>query len=143
MTVSDSTLSSNSASAGGGIYNAGGTVTVSDSNLSGNDANFGGGIDNAYGGTVTVSSSTLSGNYATRDYSGRGGEGGGIYNSGGMVTISSSILSSNSSTRRRHLQRSRWHGDGQKLQQYHRELRQRWGRGVLRRRVQPRRAVPG
>jgi hypothetical protein len=96
VTVSNkSTLSLNDASNGGGIYNAGGTVTVSDSNLTGNDATFGGGIDNAYGGTVTVSISTLSGNYAAPDYSGRGGEGGGIYNSGGMVTISSSILSGN------------------------------------------------
>ena len=95
VTVSNSTLSSNGAVSGGGIYNAGGTVIVSNSMLSGNYATFGGGIDNAYGGTVTVSSSTLSGNYATPDYSGRGGEGGGIYNGAGMVTISSSILSSN------------------------------------------------
>ena len=96
VTVSNkSTLSLNDASNGGGIANVSGTLTVSDSILSGNDATYGGGIANAYGGTVTVSSSTLSGNYATPDYSGRGGEGGGIYNSAGMVTISSSILSGN------------------------------------------------
>ena len=65
LTVSGSTLSGNSASQGGGIYNAsllindqylyGGTVTVRNSNLTGNTATeFGGGIANAAGATVTV-----------------------------------------------------------------------------------------
>ena len=48
---------------GGGILN-GGTLTVSNSTLSGNSAGLdGGGIHN--GGTLTVSGSTLSGNSAS------------------------------------------------------------------------------
>ena len=68
---------------------------MSNSTLSGNSATYGGGIDNA-GGIVTVSNNrTLSGNYATADYFGRGGYGGGLYNSGGTVMITNSILSGN------------------------------------------------
>ena len=96
MTVSSSTLSNNSATYGGGIYNAA-TVTVSNSLLSGNSARFGGGIYNS-GGTVMVSdNSTLSGNTAIHaDYPWSLGDGAGIYNSGGTVTISHSTLSGNS-----------------------------------------------
>jgi hypothetical protein len=98
-TVSNSTLSGNSANRyGGGIYNdLHGTLTVSNSTLSGSSANEGGGISNE--GTLTVSDSTLSGNSATGTY-GEGG-GGGIYNwNRGTLTVNDSILSSNSSTGR-------------------------------------------
>jgi hypothetical protein len=85
LTVSNSTLSGNSAYAGGGIYNLG-TLTVSNSTLSGNVASavggFGSGIYN--GGTLTVSNSTLSGNYASY-------AGGGIYNDGTLTVISSTF----------------------------------------------------
>ena len=76
VTVSDSTMSSNNASYGGDLYNAGAdgqqlhpvdvppTAAESTANRS---------------GTLTVSNSTLSGNYATPDYSYRGGYGGGIF----------------------------------------------------------------
>jgi hypothetical protein len=76
-TVSNSTLSGNTALLSGGIYNSG-TLTVSNSTLSGNS---GGGISS--GGTLTVSNSTLSGN-----------SGGGISN-GGTSTVSNSTLSGN------------------------------------------------
>jgi hypothetical protein len=90
LTVSNSTLSGNSASnAGGGITNVG-TVTVSNSTLAGNSAGVdGGGIANFFAGTVTVGNSTLAGNST-------GGNGGGIANSGGTVTVSTSTLSGNS-----------------------------------------------
>ena len=126
LTVRGSILSGNSATLGGGIYNAsGGTLTVKSSsqqedgddgngsNLSGNSAiNGGGGIYNE--GTATVRASTLSGNSAFRT----GGilnfgaltvrastlfgnladyEAGGIYN-GGTLTVSGSTLSGNSAT---------------------------------------------
>jgi hypothetical protein len=56
---------------GGGLYSAG-TLTVSDSTLSGNSASdYGGGIYNF--GTLTVTNSTLSGNFATNSIFGRGG----------------------------------------------------------------------
>jgi hypothetical protein len=88
-TVSNSTLSGNSAILGGGIENDRGTLTVSNSTLSGNSAsNTGGGIFND--GPLTVSNSTLSGNSATT------GSGGGIYNAGGTATVSNSTLSGNS-----------------------------------------------
>jgi hypothetical protein len=93
LTVSNSTLSGNSASVGGaGIYNHSvGTLTVSNSTLTRNTAsNSGGGINND--GTVTITNSTLSNNST-----GYGGAGGGIIN-GGTMTVSSSTLSSNSAT---------------------------------------------
>jgi hypothetical protein len=94
LTVSDSTLSGNSAGGGGGgIFNVG-TLMVSGSTLSGNSAFQGGGIFNAAvgveTGTVTVSGSTLSDNSATS-------EGGGIFNEG-TATLTSSTLSGNSAT---------------------------------------------
>jgi hypothetical protein len=92
LTVSGSTLSNNSVPQpgyeGGGISNFG-TLTVSNSTLSGNSVyDYGGGIYNA--GKATVSGSSLSGNSAY--------DGGGIYNDGGSstLTVSSSTLSSNS-----------------------------------------------
>jgi CSLREA domain-containing protein len=89
VTVTNSTLSGNSASSGGGISNSmGGTVTVTNSTLSGNSG-FGGGIFNSSGGTVTVTNSTLSGNSAN-------GLGGGIFSEfGGTVTVTNSTLSGN------------------------------------------------
>jgi hypothetical protein len=102
LTVSNSTLSSNTTSgsgyynagAGGGIYNSA-TLTVTSSTLSGNSVSGfidgGGGIYN-YAGTLTVTSSTLSGNSAT----GSNSYGGGISNYGGTLTVSDSTLSGNS-----------------------------------------------
>jgi len=88
LTVSGSTLSGNKTpnSIGGGIYIGNGTATMSNSTLSGNSAVLGGGILNS--GTLTVSNSTLSGNSASA--------GGGIYNYGGTLTVSNSTLSGNS-----------------------------------------------
>ena len=90
LTISNSTLTGNSAiggTGGGGIFN-GGTMTVSGSTLSGNSGDEGGGIFN--NGSMTVSGSTLFGNSAV--YGGH--LGGGIYNSGTM-TVSDSTLSDN------------------------------------------------
>jgi hypothetical protein len=62
-TIQSSTLSMNSATNGGGIFNNG-MVTISNSTLSGNSAtSTGGGIRND-GGTATIQNSTLSGNSA-------------------------------------------------------------------------------
>jgi len=100
LTMTDSTLSGNSASfIGGGIVNsiytvrAGiftlGMLTVTNSTISGNSAAYGGGIENEFS-TLTVTDSTLSGNSADSS-------GGGIYNhSGIMLTVTNSTLSSNS-----------------------------------------------
>ncbi|MEO0854521.1 MAG: choice-of-anchor Q domain-containing protein, partial [Cyanobacteria bacterium J06648_11] len=90
-TVSNSTVSGNSAADdGGGIANDFSTSTVSNSTVSGNSAaDDGGGIFNLSSTTFTVSNSTVSGNSATSD-------GGGIYNrSASTAIITSSIVGDN------------------------------------------------
>jgi len=77
--ITDSIVTANRATAGGGIANAGGTVTLSHSSVTGNHAPFygGGGIQNGgirnVAGTVEVIASTVAGNAS-------GGDGGGILN---------------------------------------------------------------
>jgi hypothetical protein len=110
LTLSHVSLTNNTASNfGGGIYN-GGTVTIRDSTLTNNTASAagvaGGGILNDAGSTLTLVNDTLSGNKApngdggavfnnhatltsTNDtFSGNtiSGKGGGIFNKGGTVT---------------------------------------------------------
>jgi hypothetical protein len=93
LTLSSSTLSKNSAPYGGGIWNtATGTLTVNSSTLSKNSAAHGGGILN--NGTLTVSNSTLSDNFGFGSKS----VGGGIANYQGTLTVSGSTLSGNSAT---------------------------------------------
>jgi CSLREA domain-containing protein len=102
LTVTNSTVSGNSAGFGGGIYNDGysgsATLTISNSTVSGNSASsWGGGIYNDGGhtgnATLTVTNSTVSGNSA-------GGYGGGVLNDGfggsAPLTITNSTFSGNS-----------------------------------------------
>jgi Ca2+-binding RTX toxin-like protein len=91
LTVSNSTLSGNSASSGGGIYNSR-SATVSSSTLSGNSAsNSGGGIYNHdQGALLEVSNSTLSGN-------GAGQSGGGIEHSDGSARLRNTIVANSPS----------------------------------------------
>jgi hypothetical protein len=93
LTVTNSTLSGNSADGmGGGILNFG-TLTVQNSTLANNSsAAEGGGIYNFYGRTLTVQDSTLSGNSAIS------GDGGGIFSrslSGNTLTVQDSTFYSN------------------------------------------------
>jgi hypothetical protein len=82
LTLSNSTLSGNSAARGAGIYNVG-TLTLIGSTLSGNMAtNIGGGIGN--NGQLTLSNSTLSGNSAGQD-------GGGIWNFDSFTATNATI----------------------------------------------------
>jgi hypothetical protein len=88
LTVTYSTMSSNTSSMNGGALTNGGTAFVSNSTISGNTVGLaGGGIFN--GGTLTVSNSTLSGNTA--------GIGGGIHNHGppGVASFSNSTVTGN------------------------------------------------
>jgi len=90
LTVTNSTLSNNSADFGGGILNLFGALTVTNSALSNNSvATTGGGILNY--GTLTVTNSTLSANSAINS-------GGGIYHNTGTLTVTNSTLSNNSAT---------------------------------------------
>ncbi|MCU0502906.1 MAG: hypothetical protein MUC51_14290 [Anaerolineae bacterium] len=88
------TVSHGSATAGGGIYNAGGTVNVINStvnyNISTATSTGGGGIYNA-GGTLNVTNSTLDSNRTLAQSS----HGGGIYNAGGTLNVTNSTLDSN------------------------------------------------
>ncbi len=87
LTMTNSTVSGNSASQGGGIYNQG-TLTVTNSTISGNSAQgIAGGIYND--GTLTVTNSTVSGNNSAQI-------GGGIFNTDGTLTVTNSTISGNS-----------------------------------------------
>ena len=87
VSVTNSTVSNNTAGEGGGISNSS-TLTVSNSTISGNVSNKGGGISNS--STLTVSNSTISGNASTG--------GGGIYNSAGaLFYLNDSTVSGNTS----------------------------------------------
>jgi hypothetical protein len=96
MTITNCTISGNSAQHGGGVFNFNGVVHIDASTLSGNSAILGGGIFNdGYGGsaTLTINTSTLSGNSASL--------GCGIFNDGSSggnatLTINASTLSGNS-----------------------------------------------
>ena len=109
MSLTNSTLSGNSAPYGGGISNSG-TMSLTNSTLSGNGAGSAGGISNS--GTISLTNSTLSGNGAYHAGGiGNGGTislmnctlsgnktytfGGGI-NNGGMISLTNSTLSGNS-----------------------------------------------
>jgi hypothetical protein len=92
LTVSNSTVSGNTAgNDGGGIYNYG-NLTITGSLVRQNRAIYGGGIWN--GGSATISSSTVSGNLA---YGGdSNGYGGGIYAAGSVSLIASTVTGNNS-----------------------------------------------
>ncbi len=87
MTLTNDTISENSAKFGGGVDNELGTATLSNVTISGNSASFGGGIENS--GTATLSNVTISGNSASF--------GGGIENSG-TATFSNVTISGNSAS---------------------------------------------
>ncbi len=117
MTIIDSTISGNNGDDSvGGIYNSGtGTLTLTNSTVSGNTAAVDGGIRNDFGGTLTLNSSTVSGNTAAGDYGGISNFGtltltnstvsgntassvGGIFNDfGGTLTLKNTIVANSPS----------------------------------------------
>jgi hypothetical protein len=93
LTVTNSTVSGNSAVLGGGIHNdstplTDGTLTLENSTVSGNFAATGGGISNSGLATLAMTNSTVSGNEAQA--------GGGIWNHVGTLTLTNSTVSGNS-----------------------------------------------
>jgi len=90
LTLTNSTITSNSAylGGGGGIYSVDGTLTIINSIISNNIAenDAGGGIY-SYGGTVSVTDSQISDNI--------GGDGGGIFNEDSTLTVKYSTISGN------------------------------------------------
>lgn len=90
LTLTNSTVSGNSARNGGGIDNREGTTTLTNSTVSGNTASFAGGIYNRQNSsTLTLTNSTVSGNMAL--------DGGGIFNEG-TLNITSVTVTRNNST---------------------------------------------
>lgn len=113
LTLIDTTMTGNhgTGGSGGGLYNGGGVATVTDSTISGNTASdFGGGLYN-YSGTATMTDSTVSGNNSadgggiynesqviltnTTVASNTANSGGGISNED-SVTLANSIIGDNS-----------------------------------------------
>ncbi len=94
LTVTNSTISGNTADRGGGLYTYGGYyIQVTDSTISGNTADRGGGLYFAYRDAApiyaaTVTNSTISSNTAAED-------GGGILNSGAKLQVNNSTISGN------------------------------------------------
>ena len=95
LTLTNSTITGNTADVGGGIYNQSGTLTLTNSTISGNKAHTddiytvgsGGGIYN--GGTLTITNSTISGNTA---------DGGGGISNWGTLTLTNSTISGNTAS---------------------------------------------
>ena len=87
LTITNSTISGNTAAFGGGIFNSG-PLTIANTTVTGNTASEGGGIYS--NGSLTIINSTISGNTVNSD-------GGGIFNIG-TVAITNSTLSSNSAS---------------------------------------------
>ena len=80
---------------GGGIFNAGATLTVSNCTVTGNSAfNGGGGIFSSGGATATL---TIVDSIISSNSNGNGNGGGGIDNAGAMLTVSNSTVIGNSS----------------------------------------------
>jgi hypothetical protein len=91
VTLTNSTVSDNSARYGGGISNSWGTLTLTNTSVSNNSALYnGGGLDNLVG-SVTLTNTTVSDNMAPIS-------GGGINSSLGTLTLTSSTISNNSSS---------------------------------------------
>lgn len=95
LTIKGLTVSGGSApnDLGGGIYNGYGTLNVTDSTISGNVASFGGGgilsyTDPSGPETTTIENSTISGNTAST-------RGGGVYNANGLTIVRSTTITDN------------------------------------------------
>ena len=92
VTVTNSTISENSATNnGGGIYTAGSDVTLVDSAVVDNSSGREGGGVSTQAGDINLTNSTVSGNQSVAD-------GGGIQSRSGPVSLSASTVSGNSAT---------------------------------------------
>ena len=94
MSITNSTISNNSANVGGGIYNDSGTMTILNSDINNNSAKDGGGINNN-NGTLTVTNSTISYNSAVDDAPSSQALGGGINTSFGTLNVNNTTISNN------------------------------------------------
>ena len=114
--ISGLTITGGNVSGGAGLANFGGTTTLTDCTVSGNSAVSGGGVYTGIYGTTTLNNSTISGNSAygngggVYDFLGAttlagctisgnsAGHGGGVYNFVGATTLSDCTISGNFAT---------------------------------------------
>nr|WP_281248454.1 DUF4347 domain-containing protein [Spirulina major] len=89
ITLTNSTVSGNSAGYSGGLFVRNGNITLTNSTVSGNSAGSGGGLVALYG-NITLTNSTVSGNSARNDV------GGGLLAAYGKITLTNSTVSGNS-----------------------------------------------
>ena len=95
LSLDDVTVSGSKAYLGGGIYEYAGTTTITNSTITSNTANNGGGIFISSNAAVIISGSTISSNSANHSM----GKGGGILAVGGTFSITSSTVSGNTANR--------------------------------------------
>ena len=93
LNITNTTISSNTASqGGGGIFNNIGTLNVTNTTISTNTSSVNGaGIFNGNGGTASVNNSAIASNQITAD----GLAGGGIFNYFGTLTLNNTTVNSN------------------------------------------------
>jgi CSLREA domain-containing protein len=96
-TLTDVTITGNSAQSGGGASSGGarGVLEMTGCTVSGNSASFGGGLFAYESGDITLTNCTISGNSAPGGNP-TAGAGGGALNFGGTVTLTNCTLSGNS-----------------------------------------------
>jgi len=99
LTITDSTISKNSATTGGGISNYAGTVTIANSTISGNKGSGGGAFNHGgafdyYGKNIPAGDFSIA-NSSISKYS--ASLGGGVFNQG-VFTIENSAISGNRAT---------------------------------------------
>jgi hypothetical protein len=98
MIINSTVTGNRSSYTGGGIRNTDGSVSLTNSTVSDNAATYGGGIENDEGsGSVSLTNSTVTGNTAgcpPSDFCSSGG-GGGIDNGEGSITLTNSTVSNN------------------------------------------------
>jgi fibronectin-binding autotransporter adhesin len=88
LTITSATITSNSASSGGGLSSDGGT-TITSTTITNNSATNGGGIANDSGAVLTITGATIASNSASN--------GGGIFNAG-TATLTNSTVAANSAS---------------------------------------------
>src|SRR5262249_50092622 len=90
-TLTDCTISGNSATSGGGLARIGGSLSLTNCTVVGNSSTVGGGLSTQGGGTTTLTNCTVTGNTAAA-----AGANGGIAIYGGTATLTKTIVTGNS-----------------------------------------------
>lgn len=93
-TISNSSVTGNSADLGGGLFMIGSPVAITNTTISGNTAKRDGGGLRTGATTTTLNNVTVTNNFADNDNNATG-NGGGIYRSAGTVNVKNTIIANN------------------------------------------------